>query len=350
MDGIYFREIFLNLFKILLLLLGITNAILPILQKDISETENENRKKIKVYDIIQLMIILIGILAPFYVIIRYRIKIFLVLMIIVGGIMLGIVFSVALIEFIRYVFLRSMDLKITKESKNTLWLVGVFVLAICSALSEKSTNSFIFQHISGINIFVSDMVKICILILWYFSVIFFILMFAILLLHNIIMIFPRKRKRNNKRKGRYTDWKVTLWSNLVMGSIEKVSKEYKMRKVLYYAIWIICCFVDGIRNCIIGLANLIYMLWTILASLPSILLKKTTQVIGILFQRDQGKVIVICSRLAMVSSLLMIYIINKYEQILSNAGSDIYEFLCSVMIIPFLVTQINSMKNLKKNV
>lgn len=174
MDGIYFREIFLNLFKILLLLLGITNAILPILQKDISETENENKKKIKVYDIIQLMIILIGILAPFYVIIRYRIKIFLVLMIIVGGIMLGIVFFVALIEFIRYVFLRSMDLKITKESKNTLWLVGVFVLAICSALSEKSTNSFIFQHISGINIFVSDMVKICILILWYFSVIFFI--------------------------------------------------------------------------------------------------------------------------------------------------------------------------------
>ena len=51
------------------------------------------------------------------------------------------------------------------------------------------------------------------------------------------------------------------------------------------------------------------------------------------------KRIVLLSRFSIVFSLTTLFFIDKYNKVLSNSGSEVYEFLCGVIIIPMVITQ-----------
>ena len=65
-------------------------------------------------------------------------------------------------------------------------------------------------------------------------------------------------------------------------------------------------------------------------------------VIGKCIQINVERVIIIALRLSLIGSIT--FVINKYEEILSPKGSDVYEFLCSVVLIPIFITQLVEIK------
>lgn len=61
-------------------------------------------------------------------------------------------------------------------------------------------------------------------------------------------------------------------------------------------------------------------------------------------ETNQGKNIMILSRVSLVFSLLCVYFVDKYQGVLSSLGSEIYEFLCSAILIPLFIAQLTELK------
>ena len=67
-----------------------------------------------------------------------------------------------------------------------------------------------------------------------------------------------------------------------------------------------------------------------------------------LLRLNPGKAVILCSRFSLISSLIIVFVIDKYLKVFSCSGSQVYDFLCSVIIIPFLITQIMELKDAEK--
>ena len=340
MNGIYFRD-FNLVFDRIFVALGICSIVL-IVSKFILRCRIEKRKKqkIQLYNIIQILFCSIWVSVPIFYLIIYRIEIFVDLIVLVCLALSILAFLLSFVEFIVYIFIKPLDFKATNHNENAFVIVGYIAFALTKFLSKENSYDYILQIIPYRNIFLFDTIKIISLLFWYFSLFFFPLVFLMLILIKMIEICESiycalARNKENKKKNRsYSEF--VLLSNLVYFRIKNIPKEHIDKIIIYWSYWVGCCMVDGIRV-------IVYFVLTIVKGLLSIA-KTTIKKICLYLKNNMGKVIVICSRLAIIFSLLLTYIIDKYECILSNSGSDVYEFVCSVLLIPFLITSINLLK------
>ena len=118
MRGIYFKEAVLHIFFYLLFLTGIINILLPVFEKENTESQNEARESIsnesKLKNIIQFLIMISVIVSIFYLSIWYEIRLIMIPFLAVGFLYLGIVFIGVLIDFIRSIFINPFNFKTSK--------------------------------------------------------------------------------------------------------------------------------------------------------------------------------------------------------------------------------------------
>lgn len=342
MRGIYFKEAVLHIFFYLLFLTGIINILLPVFEKENTESQNEARESIsnesKLKNIIQFLIMISVIVSIFYLSIWYEIRLIMIPFLAVGFLYLGIVFIGVLIDFIRSIFINPFNFKTSKFFENSLWLVGLLTFMTFNKLADENTICIIRLHTANWNAFILDFLKMSFLILWYFFLMFFSLVFLLLTLHNIIAFCNKKKENVKCKEWKYNELEIIFNSEKVWGKLKK-SQNYK-KKILYGIIWILYCIWDSLKALIIAI---IEMVRKIILAMAYVLLRSIEKVINLL-KKDQSKVVIISSRISLISSLLIVYLIDKYEQVFSKSGSEVYGFLCSAIIIPFLISQISSLR------
>ena len=195
----------------------------------------------------------------------------------------------------------------------------------------------------------SDILKAILLIFWYFSIVFFTVVFSILSVHKVIVIFkmyiklPNCKKHEIKRKSK--DWKKI--SEKIWNKIETIPQKKIWKKIFGYLIWLLVLVIDVVVVFMIAFVRmLIDLIRVMLIIIPRNLWGYIKKGLSKL-ENDQGKAVIISSRIALVSSLLIVFCIDKYKHLFSNDGSAVYEFICSVILIPFLITQLGALKDMK---
>ena len=136
--------------------------------------------------------------------------------------------------------------------------------------------------------------------------------------------------------------------NKIEDKLNLLPKNKWVIKIILNIIWLASVILECL---IIMLAWVLDMLramsYVVFIVSPWILKNKLKSLISVL-EKNLGKGIILSSRISLVSSLLIVFLIDKYQKILSESGSEVYEFFCSVLIIPFLITQLSELRKKKE--
>jgi hypothetical protein len=253
-------------------------------------------------------------------------------------------------RFIEYVFLKPLDFELTKYRESVLKFIAIIMMLVCREIAREERIMQIKHWLAGIKPEVADIFLMAGFTFWYFTVSFFISSFFILLLHKTVVL---SNSRNNLKVRTTSDkhFKKLAWSfslsQLVSKRIDALTQKEKWKKACYYILWLICLLADGV------IVPLVLMIKdgtnAVLLGLQALVLpgfKKICLALG----RNQGKSIIIISRLSLVGSLMFVYLMDKYMKLFSAQGSEVYEFICSVIIIPLLITQIIEIRRRKKDI
>lgn len=355
MNGILYGEFFLNQFSVIFGFYSVLFAINQFFsnQKADNKTiEKKSNEKNTIKDVITIVIMITVIVVimwgGMYWIIDKKILLGAGFILLLSFLYCGIAFLVAIFDFVRYVFLKSSDFKLTKEHEGSLWLIGLSTYFVCYAIEVDELGKSIEQSIFLLTNYQSDVVKAIVLIFWYFSIIFFTISFFILFVHRAIIIFKRFIKpSNNRRSNQKQEKKEKEWKRIseeIWTKIEKISRTQKWKKRFGYLLWFFCLIGEVIIAFIFAFIKMLKeLLWILVIGLPRKLWKYVKKWLNLL-EKDQGKGIIISSRISLVVSLLIVFLVDKYQGIFSTEGSEVYEFLCSVIIIPFLITQVSALK------
>ena len=260
----------------------------------------------------------------------------------------GLVIGVAVFDFVKYIFLKPSNFKLTKEHEDTLWIIGLFTYFVCYAIEIEGLGKDVEHYLSAMLSYQSDVVKVIMLIFWYFSIIFFTMTFLILFAHKLIIISKKYIKiTNNKVSNQKQMKKKKEWNRIserIWNRIEKIPTAKKWKRYSYYLLWLLMLVVDIVIAYILVFIKVLKdLLWVVIIGIPRKLWKYMKHCLDML-EKEQGKVIIISSRIALVSSLIIVFCVDKYQRVFSAEGSEVYEFMCSVMLIPFLITQIGALK------
>lgn len=353
MRGIYFKEYSLQLIFILIVLLGVANAILPIFEEWEKDTKTNDEKRWNIRIIIQCFVqictIVLVVAGTFYLIDVYEIVPLIWLSVIVACVGLGLAFCFALIEFIQYIFITPYNFAMSKDMKNIFLMAGLFFWAISKFLIEENfinwyKNFAMKQHLSRA---FWDLFKVLELFFWYFGNVFLIFTLSILFLQNTIILskkffYKKERRQITKKK----DSKEQVHCFIKTESVwNRIWKEKRKKEVLLLMVsLIITCFIDTVECFIITVLDLLQKMIVIVVRIPYYLCKKMKVFFSKLLKKDQSSVIILGSRVSLIVSLMIVYVIDSYQYILSNEGSKVYEFICSVVLIPFLAKQYGKLK------
>lgn len=347
----YGEEVLVNLMMWLLFVCWILCTLEPICTNSNCRKSAKSLQLLSDHDTIlafvKAIIILTVMAGGMCWLISLKIKILLILFLVVGLLFAGVTFAVSIVEFIKYIILRPYDYELTKDREKILLLVGFIVYVACNIV-VSGMQSGIGEFFANLKVFQADMIQIFILIFWYFSCIFFCLTYITLSVHKIVHIIdahPIKNvflKKKEKREEPNKEWK--FYSDKILVKIGKTRRK-KLKWFGLWLAWLMCICVDAIIMLVITLYDIVKTVFiVVIIAIPKIIFNKLRKLVSY-FRQNPGKIIVLNSRLALVSSLLIVYLLDQYQDILSDAGSAVYEFLCSVIIIPFLITQLNDLKN-----
>lgn len=236
-----------------------------------------------------------------------------------------------IIEFVKFVFIRTEDYTFDNSKEHTFAFTALICFMACSFIEKNSFASDFFM-----SVIMNDLVKMVACSYWYFCVIFFPISLLFIVGHKRtiykqelvsedkgekIHISDLKLKRPNKK----ANYNTALNDGTVKCIIFK----------LYDAI--VSCIIDGIEALIKTILVLI--------SIPYSIIVSTTRWIKRKLSFDLGKSLIICSRFSLVVGLIIVFLIDKYYSLFSDAGSRVFEFCCSVIIIPLLITHLTELRN-----
>lgn len=357
MNGILFGDFFVKLLEIIFTGYSVLFVVGRVLLEEKNDREDEEKKqteKLVLKDIITFLVIIIVVIAMMWGIVYWIID---RKNIVAAGVILllsflycGIAFGVAILEFVRYVFLKSSNFKMTKGIESSMWLIGLSTCFVCHCLEIEGLGKIIEQSLANLTNYESDILKAILLIFWYFSIVFFGVVFSILSVHKLIVIFKKYIKLPNCKKHEFK-WKSKDWQKIsekIWNKIEVIPQKNIWKKIIYYLIWLLVLIVDvAVVFMIAFIRMLIDLIRVMLIIIPRKMWGYIKTLLGKL-ENDQGKAIIISSRIALVSSLLIVFCIDKYKHLFSADGSAVYEFICSVILIPFLITQLGALKEKNK--
>lgn len=350
MEGILYNEYLLHIFGGLFLVWGITNFFTMLLEEKISiinyEIEDKVANKLEAQDIIGIIIFLATIIGMFILILRSQSKLIMWIMLIIGFCYLGLIVLSSFYEFIKYIFVKpSSNFEITTKTQQSLCFVSLFIIGGCEIISKESFREMINKTISGKSILLLDAIKMIVLIYWYFATIFFALTLLILILHNIAVLFGSKDKENKNLKLPYREFKTVFLSKKIE---RRIKNEAFLKRLVFSIFWVISLIIDSVKSFFVSAVNLVYSMIVIVVFYPKNVYIKVLDYLINLLRLNPGKAVILCSRFSLISSLIIVFVIDKYLKVFSCSGSQVYDFLCSVIIIPFLITQIMELKDAEK--
>lgn len=313
-----------------------------------SNTGLTEPKTWRLKSIVQLIELLVCIIGLFYFVLKYQIK-----FVIFGFIIIVFAWWIVLIpyiigDFVHYIFVKPFEYKLTKEKENTLVLAVFLTLFVCSLMISPTIKSTFESVGLEVPLSVKDIFLMVGLTFWYFVICFFNFAFIILGLHKLIVSIKPKTKNGTKTMPKEKSWqfdaniikvRIRIGEKIVLLHPDRIGRRigYLISKTLWIIMEPVMIIVEGLVEC---LWKLLYLIFKGSFVVICIYMKRLINVL----ETNQGKNILILSRVSLVFSLLCVYFVDKYQGVLSPSGSEIYEFLCSVILIPLFIAQLTELK------
>ncbi len=347
MLGIYGGFLLVDVLGGSMVFYGIVYVIFSLLE----EILQENREKLRGVHILkivsQILVITTVVCIGFYKIVEFVVGfkwLLSYIVVLLGIISCGITFIYFVVKFFQFIFLEETNFILTTIREKAVFFTGFFSYIVCYVLvAQKESIEISF---GSMEVYQADMIKMLTMIFWYFSIPFFSLAFFRLALHKICTLFSRCSGKILELNVDDLDEpkKIELFSNKIWNSFEKLSNKCLLRKALMYVVWLILVAVDTIFILLFGLKNIFGTLRKKLFVLFPRKIGNRLKCMKRLLQENQGKKVMFTARISLVGAFLIVFCIDKYLGIFSAGGSGIYEFMCSMFVIPFLISQVNNLK------
>ncbi len=357
------NHILFAFFFLMMIFFVITDTIFQKKKVEQINKQDDTKKNITIKEIILIILMLvIAIIAILGILILLKIGNEIILYFFLVFALLGwvVILPFSIRDFIQFLFVKKKEYKLTKEVRNSLILIGAVSAIICLCYTNgdyDKIHAIYGSMCSFIGEFGTDLLKITAFTFWYFITIFYSCFFFVLSVENIVFVrnINDNQNKNEEKKNKKKEQKkesnrnVLPLSTEVELKINNLSKNKRLKKCMLWLWWFLLAIVDIVFMYIKLIYEFIKSIFLIIVlSIPRFIESVKKWVFEKLIN-EQGKTIIVMSRFSLVFSLMIVYFINKYNSIFSNKGSEIYEFLCSVIIIPTLITQIIDLRSDKNN-
>lgn len=232
--------------------------------------------------------------------------------------------------------------KLTENHQYGFLMAGFvtsYIYKYPQSLSNVNVASVILPNT---DVFLIDLIVILVQLLWNFLMYFLILVYLMIFARRVLF-FIRKRSKGTSRLKRNTKQSKGLdyliFTIRVESHIDAKPTRGLLYKVIIYLVWFFAVLFDSSLGLII---LIIYNIYLNIKGLVKIVLNwivmAGTKLVDLMCNTPDKR-IVLLSRFSIVFSLTTLFFIDKYNKVLSNSGSEVYEFLCGVIIIPMVITQ-----------
>ena len=290
--------------------------------------------------------------------------------VIIGASVYALLIPFFIWNVIKHVFFKPSNFKLTMDFEGPVFFLGTSVFVVSFYFLANETLMSINKFLENTNLLIADLSLMLMLTLWYTAMMFFFFSFMIFSLNRVNRTIIRgkqlrkamadrlSQKIINKEKTEKEQEKPPLkriqmtqvfsFSSNVYIKIENNQKKNVFRKIGLYIIWFIFVILDVFPQVAVWFLNNIVDFFLVFIQL---FLRTMTNLFGNASRKlddNQGRAIIITSKLSLVGSLLIVYFLDSYYEIFSSSsGSRVYEFICSVIIIPLLIAQIFDVRKAK---
>lgn len=180
------------------------------------------------------------------------------------------------------------------------------------------------------------------LIIWYGISLFLYISHFFIISEYIFNLMKKSAIKNKihfflKKPLNETKWEITPYNDIF-------TPNDLLDNIIYFIFYTLCVVIDLL---IISFSDSVIMTYKSIY----LLIKKGYSIINRVFiflQRTPGIKLVISFRFAFIISILLVHSVDKYMQIFSPAGSNVFEYVGSVIVIPLIISQVNEIRNSKK--
>jgi hypothetical protein len=258
--------------------------------------------------------------------------------------------------FIHYIFIDPNDFIFTEKKELAFKTLAIMLAFAYEFISSAKVGEAINKYLLHANYIFADILMIFLLVSWYFIFLFFTLSLLMLSLQRGLILLNNNTKVNTaikafvyKERKQKEDKEFVLWANLIIKEINNIPRHKKMKRISYNIVWYLSIIIDVAR---IAINGLVLVMWHSIklatTVLPVKIIKHCISGFSKIASNNLGRTIIIISRISLIISLLIVFLIDKYIQVFSTQGSSIYEFLCSVITIPLIITRIIDIKGQKE--
>jgi len=251
----------------------------------------------------------------------------------------------------RYLFTRPHDYELTKWREASLFFIGLINMIFLNFILNESRVIQLNRFLDCANPILKDSILMLLLVVVVFAYIFFSLALFLLTLQNANDFLRDLTK--TKPQLEYKPLKLVsesryefLLSSIMLVRINGLSSSQFIKKLVFRLLWFISIPLD---------ATIMFFAIFILPSVSimgyvvkntRIVVRNTSRYFSDILYENKGKAVILISRFSIIASLLTVLVIDKYYELFSPSGSSMYEFLCSVIIIPIFITQLIELKKL----
>lgn len=355
MSKLLFAKIISSVYSITFLVFIISSRIhkyVVLAKKNLEPSKkDEESRRISFRDIFQIIIVIASFVFMLFLFLRINVTTIRNAIMWFFLPMYAILFILSCISFVKFLFQRTIDFRLEDIHETSIEFISIVTFFILPYLKKACLNGSIDFLLAKINQEARDLLLVLMFTFWYFISSFLILTFILLSLFKINAIVMKLKKKYASRKDMATkkekDEESFYFSKYIIKKIDFYKDKRKFAVLFMYIIWIPIIFLDVIIEVLKLFAKQIKMYLDFLRFVIDYIRVKVSRLSMVLIP-NQGRNLVLISRVSIVFSFLVTYYLDSYYGILSKAGSRIFEFFCSVMIIPILISQIvkiNSKKN-----
>lgn len=346
MEGIYGKEQVLTAYLVIICLASIVDMLGSIFGEGMSHNEKTAVKDSKEHKLRQRIKIVFG-MVIMLVALAFMLKYCFIVFMFMAFLMFLIVTPCVIGDFVRYIFGKEYGYEMTPRTEKVILLCGSFAWFVCVAIADEKTINEILHRFYSTK-FLEDLLKAALLNMWYFSVVFFSVTCLLILIHKIYILWKQKENKKGKKakKTQLNRREISAeykWLKRIENTIDILSKYKKFKRIMLYILWLFVLVIESLK---VFLAVTISYCCDLITIIVYLVKNMCCKIMGYLKQSivtNYGQNILFVSRIAFVFSIGVVYLLDQYQGILSESGSSVYEFICSVIIIPFLITQLSEL-------
>ena len=293
-------------------------------------------------------VVVIGVLLGIVVLIfRFKIAILLFALYVFGALQLIITSFYYLYSAIKYVIWQPSQQQkdMSKNQEQSIAFLGLVLILIGLSFGDRTELMYQVKNWPG---YMSDLIVGTGLVVWYFVAFFFFFSLLLINMHYIcLLVKTRSKPKTIRKKASKSIVKRDMFVYSSKAWDRMLIQWRRPLKLLNAMWWAILLIFDTIVAFIFVLWEWIEVIGLLLFAFLPRSVSKILHSLCTLLSDGINHIILSMSRVVAIFSFIIVYIIIKYNNVMSSQGIDVFEFLSSVIVIPLVISQLIELHNKK---